>query len=225
MLISCSISNPVVETEENADKPPVTIPSEPEKPAEKLLRSPFISFFDFISPGTSRAALVMGGADKNATIYYTTDASTPTKENGIDYDRDKRQVICGNTGITAVPVGAGATVKAAAYKDGKYSAVTTFIVPSKPELDPPTIVVQGETSNGTVIISMKSNDPSATIYFTRDGSEPTMNSLIYSRQSYQYIINNSAVTGTTAGHGVTIKAFAYSTRYGLTSDITTMYIE
>lgn len=72
---------------------------------------------------------------------------------------------------------------------------------------------------------MKSNDPSATIYFTRDGSEPTMNSLIYSRQSYQYIINNSAVTGTTAGHGVTIKAFAYSMRYGLTSDITTMYIE
>ena len=143
MLISCSISNPVVETEENADKPPVTIPSEPQEPTQKPLRSPFISFFDFISPGTSRVALVMGGTDKDATIYYTTDGSTPTKENGTDYDRDKRQVICGNTGIKAVPVGAGATVKAVAYKDNRYSAVTTFIVPSKPELDPPTIVVQG----------------------------------------------------------------------------------
>ena len=120
---------------------------------------------------------------------------------------------------------AGCTVKAVTFRDGRYSDVVSFQVPSEPTLDPPTIFIRGEDGN-LVVISMQTNDSSATIYFTRDGSTPTTESMIYSRQATQHILpENKVVTGTIASHGSTVKAFAYSTRYGLTSDITTVHID
>lgn len=97
-------------------------------------------------------------------------------------------------------------------------------MPSEPTLDPPTISIRGEDGN-LVVISMQTNDSAATIYFTRDGSTPTTESMIYSRQATQHILpGDKVVTGTIAAHGSIVKAFAHSTRYGLTSDITTLYI-
>ena len=89
-----------------------------------------------------------------------------------------------------------------------------------------TIFVRGETASGTVIISMQTNDSAAWIYFTRDGSTPTRDSMVYQNQSTTHVLpGNKIVSGTTASHGSTVKAFAYSTRYGLTSDITTVHID
>lgn len=209
-----------------------TSPAEPETPEgtegpeQVPVSRPYISFVDFINPGTSSVvALLMNTAEDNAKIYYTTDGSMPSEDNGSEYYRNKRQVMCGSTIITAVPVSAGCTVKAVTFQDGRYSEIVSFRVPSMPTLDSPTIYIWGEDGN-RVVISMQTNDSAATIYFTRDGSTPTTESMIYSRQATQHILpGNKIVTGTTASHGSTVKAFAYSTRYGLTSDITTVYID
>lgn len=222
LLTSCSMAgnNP-----DNTDDPDIDLPTEPEEPVQDPLSRPNISFIDFINPGTRSAAIVMTTSEKNSEIWYTTDGTTPSEDNGIEYSWNKRTVICGSTVVTAVPVSSGSIVKAVTFKDGRYSEVVSFTVPSEPTLDPPTIFIRGEDGN-LVVISMQTNDSSATIYFTRDGSTPTTESMIYSRQATQHILpGNKVVTGMIASHGSTVKAFAYSTRYGLTSDITTLYID
>ena len=226
ILASCSMAgNNPGNTDNPAIDQPVDSP-EPEKPVVQTpLSKPYISFIDFIDPGTSSAAIIMTTSEQNAEIWYTTDGTTPSEDNGIEYNWSKRTVICGSTVITAVPVSAGCTIKAVTFKDGRYSDVVSFLVPSEPTLDPPLIFVRGE-DRGLVVISMQTNDSSATIYFTRDGSIPTMESMIYSQHVTQHILpGNKVVTGMTISHGSTVKAFAYSTRYELTSDIATIYIE
>lgn len=231
LLVSCSMAgnNPDNTDDPEIDQPTEPVepetPAEPEEPVQALISRPNISFIDFIDPGTRSAAIVMTTSEQNAEIWYTTDETTPSKDNGIEYSWNKRTVICGSTVVTAVPVSSGSIVKAVTFKDGRYSDVVSFQVPSEPTLDPPTIFIRGEDGD-LVVISMQTNDSSATIYFTRDGSIPTTESMIYSRQATQHILpGNRIVTGTIASHGSMVKAFAYSTRYGLTSDITTIYID
>lgn len=232
LLASCNMAgnNPNNTNDPEIDQPtepaePET-PAEPEEPVQAPLSRPNISFVDFINPGTRSAAIVMTTSEQNAEIWYTTDGTTPSEDNGIEYSWNKRTVICGSTVISAVPVSSGSIVKAVTFKDGKYSEVVSFTVPSEPTLDPPTIFIRGETASGTVIISMQTNDSAAWIYFTRDGSTPTRDSMVYQNQSTTHVLpGNKIVSGTTASHGSTVKAFAYSTRYGLTSNITTLYID
>lgn len=212
-------------TDQPVDSPETETPAEPEEPVQAPLSKPYISFIDFIGSGTTSAAVIMTTSEQNVEIWYTTDGTTPSEDNGIEYNRNKRTVICGSTVITAVPVSAGCTIKAVTFKDGRYSDVVSFLVPSEPTLDPPSIFVRGE-DRGLVVISMQANDSSATIYFTRDGSTPTTESMIYSQHVTQHILpGNKVVTGMTISHGSTVKAFAYSTRYELTSDIATIYID
>ena len=231
LLASCSMagSNP-----DDTDKPSLDQPSNPtepetpagpEEPVQAPLSLPYISFIDFVNPGLSTAAVTMLTSESNADIYYTTDGSMPSEDNGTEYNWNKRTLHCGSLICKGVPVSSGCTVKAVTFKDGRYSEVVSFQVPSEPTLDPPTIFIRGEDGD-LVVISMQTNDSVATIYFTRDGSTPTTESMIYSRQAIQHILpGNKVVTGTIASHGSTVKAFAYSTRYGLTSDITTVYID
>lgn len=231
LVFSCSMDGEKPGGMDNSTIDQPTSPAEPETPAgtedseQVSVSRPYISFVDFINPGTYSVALLMNTAEDNAKIYYTTDGSIPSEDNGSEYYRNKRQFMCGSTIITAVPVSAGCTVKAVTFKDGRYSEIVSFRVPSMPTLDPPTIYIRGEDGN-RVVISMQTNDSAATIYFTRDGSTPTTESMIYSQQATQHILpGDKIVTGTMASHGSTVKAFAYSTRYGLTSDITTVYID
>ena len=231
LLASCSMAGSDPDDTDNPGLDQPANPTEPETPAgpEELeqapLSRPYISFIDFVNPGLSTAAVTMSTSESNAEIYYTTDGSTPSEDNGIEYNWNKRTLHCGSLVCKGVPVSAGCTVKAVTFKDGRYSDVVSFQVPSEPILDSPTIFIQGEDGD-LVVISMQTNDSAATIYFTRDGSTPTTESMIYSRQATQHILpGNKVVTGTIASHGSTVKAFAHSTRYGLTSAITTMYIE
>ena len=231
LLASCSMDggnsddtdNPGLDQPTNPNEPET--PAGPEEPEQAPLSRPYISFIDFVNPGLSTAAVTMSTSESNAEIYYTTDGSTPSEDNGTEYNWNKRTLHCGSLICKGVPVSSGCTVKAVTFKDGRYSEVVSFQVPSKPTLDPPTIFIRGEDGN-LVVISMQTNDSAATIYFTRDGSTPTTESMIYSRQATQHILSgNKVVTGTIASHGSTVKAFAHSTRYGLTSDITTLYID
>ena len=230
LLASCSMGGGNPDDTDNPSLNQPADPVEPETPAgpeetEAPLGRPYISFIDFVNPGLSTVAVTMSTSEDNAEIYYTTDGSTPSKDNGTEYNWNKRTLHCGSLICKGVPVSSGCTVKAVTFKDGRYSEVVSFQVPSEPTLDPPTIFIRGEDGD-LVVISMQTNDSAATIYFTRDGSTPTTESMIYSRQATQHILpGNKVVTGTIASHGSTVKAFAHSTRYGLTSDITTVYID
>lgn len=231
LLASCSMagSNPDDTDNPSLDQPanptePET-PAGPEEPEQAPLSRPYISFIDFVNPGLSTAAVTMSTSESKAEIYYTTDGSSPSENNGTEYNWNKRTLHCGSLICKGVPVSAGCTVKAVTLKDGRYSEVVSFQVPSEPTLDPPTIFIRGEDGN-LVVISMQTNDSAATIYFTRDGSTPTTESMIYENQKTTHVLpGNLIVSGTIAGHGDTVKAFAHSTRYGLTSDITTTFIE
>lgn len=225
MLASCNMDTVLIGGSENTSTGQPINPSEPEEP-EQVLRRPYISFFDFINPGIRSAAIIMTTPEDDASIYYTTDGSTPSPENGREYAKDRHQVMCGSSILHAVSAPAGSTVKAVTYKDGVCSDVATLVVPSEPTLDPPAIHVRGETSGGLVIIAMKTNDSSAQIHYTTDGTTPTRESRIYQNNRTTHVLPGTViVSGVTVGHGCTVKAFAYSTRYGMASEVTTYQVD
>ena len=119
----------------------------------------------------------------NATIYYTTDGSTPTTSSTL-YSAS----VLISMGTT--------TLEAVAYLNGSYSKITSatyVIVPSPPQFS----AASGAYDNSLAITI---NDPSssAAIYYTTNGSTPTTASTLYSSPV-------SIPTGTT-----TLQAVAYS---------------
>lgn len=53
-------------------------------------------------------------------------------------------------------------------------------LPGTPTIDPPVIVPNGGSIVGSALVTLQPPDPSATLYYTLDGSIPTTNSLLYS---------------------------------------------
>lgn len=98
-------------------------------------------------------------ATSGATIYYTTNGTTPTASS-TKY----------SAGFTVLD---GTTVKAIAIKDGTSSEVASKTY-SAPAVNAPTISIG---TSGTVTIS---GDSGATIYYTTDGTTPTTSSTKYS---------------------------------------------
>ena len=108
-------------------------------------------------------------AVKGATIYYTTDGSTPTKKNGKKY-----------TGPIDAASVAGKTIKAIATLPGKLnsdvvSAEVSKLIPSTPvnpvkgQVAAPT----GTRSKDNNAFTLATKTAGATIYYTTNGSYPT----------------------------------------------------
>lgn len=108
-------------------------------------------------------------AVKGATIYYTTDGSTPTKKNGKKY-----------TGPIDAASVAGKTIKAIATLPGKLnsdvvSAEVSKLIPSTPvkpvkgQVAAPT----GTNSKDNNTFTLATKTAGATIYYTTNGSYPT----------------------------------------------------
>ena len=108
-------------------------------------------------------------AVKGATIYYTTDGSTPTKKNGKKY-----------TGPIDAASVAGKTIKAIATLPGKLnsdvvSAEVSKLIPSTPvnpvkdQVAAPT----GTRSKDNNTFTLATKTAGATIYYTTNGSYPT----------------------------------------------------
>ena len=108
-------------------------------------------------------------AVKGATIYYTTDGSTPTKKNGKKY-----------TGPIDAASVAGKTIKAIASLPGKLnsdvvSAEVSKLIPSTPvnpvkeQVAAPT----GTRSKDNNTFTLATKTAGATIYYTTNGSYPT----------------------------------------------------
>ena len=228
------IDQPETPVEPQPDPDTPSIPDKPEEPNDTpdeeqpsaTVNAPSIMFRGFQKP--SRDAVITISIPDGATVYYTTDGSTPTSENGINYNRREYTVTYGNNHISSgVVVSAGCTVKAIAYKDGVYSRVVTMEMPVEITINAPSISIRGTTSSDRVVVSMSCNDPEAYIYYTYDGADPTPGcSRPYSYSSLAYTVDgNRIVEGIAVSHGTTVKAIAYNNYSGQTSGITTRYVE
>jgi hypothetical protein len=124
------------------------------------------------SPGggtyTSAQTVSILDATPGATIYYTTDGSTPTT---------------GSTVYTApLTVGATQTIKALAAAAGlTNSAVGTAVYTiNLPVVATPTFTPPAGTYVTSQTVTIATTTPSSTIYYTVDGTTPTTSSTVYS---------------------------------------------
>lgn len=105
-------------------------------------------------------------SDLDAEIYYTTDGTTPSEES-IHYDEP-------------ISVSQTMTVKAIAVRNGHTTKVATYnfvIAPQAVEADKP-----AGTYDGSVLVEFRVPDTDQVeIYYTTDGTEPTINSIHYEK--------------------------------------------
>jgi hypothetical protein len=121
------------------------------------------------SPATgtynSAQTVTISTSTPSATIYYTTDGTKPTTSSTL-YSGP-------------ITVSASEIVKALAMKSGyTNSAVGTATYTFK--ADRPTFSPATGTYNSTQTVTISTTPPSATIYYTTDGSTPTTSSSVYS---------------------------------------------
>ena len=137
-------------------------------------------------------------ATEGATVYYTTDGTTPTTSSAV-YNG-------------AITVNSAMTIKAMATKSGNYInssvATATFTIKAREIVAVPVFsIAGGEVEEGTKVTITCATE-GATVYYTTDGTTPTTSSEVYS----------GAITIT---EDVTIKAMAAKSGYYTNSAVVT----
>ena len=146
---------------------------------------------------TAAQSVTLASATSGATIYYTLDGSTPSSSS--------------NVYSTPIGVGASETIKAIATSSGNSnsqvaSAVYTIQLPAAA----PTFSPAAGNFTAAQTVTLASTTPSATIYYTLDGTAPTTASSVYSAP-----IN--------VGANETIKAIAVANGYSTSSVASAAY--
>ncbi len=121
---------------------------------------------------TSAQSITLGDATSGATIYYTTNGSTPTSSSTL-YSAPIALSTAGTTTINAIAVATGfstSNVGTAAY---------TLNLPGTTQTPAPTFSPAAGTFTSSQNIVLSDATSGATIYYTTNGSVPTTSSTVY----------------------------------------------
>jgi len=120
---------------------------------------------------TTAVLVSINSATIGATVYFTIDGSEPTTSS---------QICAGSFELAT-----SATVKAVAVKNENVSSIseTAFVIEiaTEPVIAPTFSVASGEYID-SVMVGISSLTEGALIYYTLDGTEPTVNSMLYTNQ-------------------------------------------
>jgi hypothetical protein len=121
------------------------------------------------SPGsyTTSQTVTISDTTTGATIYYTTDGSTPTSSSA-KYS-------------TGIPVSASMTINAIAVANGYLnSPVSTGVFTIAGQTEPPVLSPAGGSYTAAQSVTLTDASPAPTIYYTTNGTTPTHSSAVYS---------------------------------------------
>ncbi|HLI77815.1 MAG TPA: chitobiase/beta-hexosaminidase C-terminal domain-containing protein, partial [Acidobacteriaceae bacterium] len=149
------------------------------------------TFSPAVGTYTSAQSVTISDATPGATIYYTTDGSTPTSSSAV-YSSAVALTANGTTTLKAIATASGFTASAVA------SAAFTLTLPAAT----PTFSPAAGTFTSAQSVAISDATPGATIYYTTDGSTPTVSSPAYSK----------AISLSTSGT-TTLKAIASASGY------------
>jgi Chitobiase/beta-hexosaminidase C-terminal domain/Legume lectin domain len=148
----------------------------------------------------STQSVVLSDTTPGATIYYTTNGSTPTTASTV-YS-------------TPISVSATQTIKAIAtasgYAASAVASATYTITTTQPTAATPTFSPVAGAYTTSQSVTLSDTTPGATIYYTTDGSTPTTASVVYS----------SPITVSTSE---TLKAIAAASGYSTSAVGTALY--
>jgi lysophospholipase L1-like esterase len=119
---------------------------------------------------SSTLSVSIADTTPNATIYYTTNGSTPTTSSQV---YSGPFTISATTTANAIATSSGDTQSALATANYSLQSQPTV---AKPTFNP----VSGTSFSSTLSVSIADSTPNATIYYTIDGSTPTTSSQVYS---------------------------------------------
>jgi N-acetylneuraminic acid mutarotase len=156
----------------------------------------------FSVPGgtySSTQSVTISDTTPNATIYYTTDGTTPTANSTV-YSG------------TAITVASTATIEAIATSSGyTQSAVATAAYTiNLPAVAAPTFSVAAGTYSTGQTVTISDTTPGATIYYTTNGTAPSTSSTVY----------NGAIT---VAATETLEALATASGYSASAVATATY--
>jgi N-acetylneuraminic acid mutarotase len=118
---------------------------------------------------TGSLTVKISDATNGATIYFTTDGSTPTTSSTVFYSN------------SSISIPYSATLKAIAVASGCLnSAVATATYTLPPPAATPTFSEPGGTYTATQNVTISDATAGTTIYYTLNGSTPTTSSTVYS---------------------------------------------
>jgi N-acetylneuraminic acid mutarotase len=158
------------------------------KPATALPATATPTFSVAAGTYTAVQSVTISDTTTNATIYYTTDGTTP-KKSSTAYSGP-------------IPVSSTETIKAIAAAGGYSTSVvaTAAYTINLPQADTPTFNVAPGTYTAPQTVTINDATAGATIYYTTDGTTPTINSSAYS-------------TSITVSASETIEAIAVASGY------------
>jgi len=151
--------------------------------------------------GTYNSAITLAISDviSNATVYYTTDGSTPTSSS-TQYSMP-------------LTISASETVKAIAVLNGYSSDVVsaTYTIGVLPAAATPTFSVAGGTYTSSQSVTISDATAGATIYYTTDGTTPTTSSNSWTESFTVTVSSTETIKAIAEAPGYTESAVASAT--------------
>ena len=122
---------------------------------------------------SSTLSVSIADSTPNATIYYTTDGSTPTTGSTVFSSSNPIELSASAT-VNAIATASGDNQSAVG--SASYTHTSTEPAAATPTFTP----ASGTTFSSTLSVMIADTTPGATIYYTTDGSTPTTSSAVYS---------------------------------------------